>query len=279
MNSYIKSLKEEGYVSLREEYYDNLNSFPTLGKANHTTTQDPDAVDKEDQTINGDDDDETEEGVEELTAETTAKELGGTADDESTTGEPLYEKLQDLSVQSPPGQVAQEEHPTEQVIQEEQTSDKQTKIDSTDNEHLNDELQVPSVQSPLEQVGQGEQPLEKQTRHDSNDTKLTGTKMKIPYTHLKKGKDVPNPIPIISTEESVKNVQNRLNSDKVTVSLLKPPSSKSPATPTTPNQALFPPQSPSLAISPSSNPSQGLSVLEFPLIRFITESDPSVMKR
>ena len=67
MNSYIKSLKDEGYISVRDEYYDNLNSFPTLGKTNKPNVQDPDTIDSEDQTINGDDYDETE--VEKSTAE------------------------------------------------------------------------------------------------------------------------------------------------------------------------------------------------------------------
>ena len=64
MNSYIKSLKDEGYTSLREEYYDNLNSFPAIGETKQTNVQDPDMIDNEDQTTNGDDDNETE--VEEI---------------------------------------------------------------------------------------------------------------------------------------------------------------------------------------------------------------------
>ena len=50
MTNYIKSLKDEGYTSLRDEYYDNINSFPSLGKPVKTNVQDPDTIDKEDQT-------------------------------------------------------------------------------------------------------------------------------------------------------------------------------------------------------------------------------------
>ena len=60
MNAYIKSLKEEGYTSLRDEHYNSLNSFPALGKKDSNKPLDPDPVDIEDQTTNGDDEGESE---------------------------------------------------------------------------------------------------------------------------------------------------------------------------------------------------------------------------
>ena len=57
MNAYIKALKAEGYTSLRDEHYDKINSFPVLGKKDSTIPQDPDTIDKEDQTIDEDNDD------------------------------------------------------------------------------------------------------------------------------------------------------------------------------------------------------------------------------
>ena len=64
MNAYIKSLRDEGYVSLRDEFYDNINAFPTLGKKDSVKTPDPDTIDIEDQTANMDDDGESEEAPE-----------------------------------------------------------------------------------------------------------------------------------------------------------------------------------------------------------------------
>ena len=98
--------------------------------------------------------------------------------------------------------------------------------------------------------------------------------MKVPHTQVKKVKDAPIPITIESSDDSVQNVQTRLRACSVSVSMLKPPSGKPPSTPTTPNQALFPSKLPSQPASPSTKPNQGLSLLEFPLIRFITESTP-----
>ena len=56
--------------------------------------------------------------------------------------------------------------------------------------------------------------------------------------------------------------------------MLRPPSIRLPTTPTSPNQSLFPSQPPPSALSPSSKASQGLGLLEYPMIRFITENRP-----
>ena len=77
MNAYIKTLKDEGYTSLRDEYYDSFNSFPVLGKKDSNKPLDPDTVDIEDQTANKDDDGENEEAEvseESIPGETTPEE-------------------------------------------------------------------------------------------------------------------------------------------------------------------------------------------------------------
>ena len=57
MNAYIKSLKEEGYTSLRDQHYDTFNNFPALGKKDTNNTPDPDTTDVEDQASKEDEDD------------------------------------------------------------------------------------------------------------------------------------------------------------------------------------------------------------------------------
>ena len=111
MSSYIKYLREEGYISLRDKHYESINAFPALGEDPKDTTQDPDIVDKEDQASNDNDDelddngttaDSTPKVAEEETMEDTVR--GAAVDNPSTkeddtegdptTGEPHAEKLQ-----------------------------------------------------------------------------------------------------------------------------------------------------------------------------------------
>ena len=97
MTSYIKSLKDEGYTSLKDEYYKNLNSFPTLGKPIEPNGQDPDLIDREDQTNNADDDDETK--VEKSTAEDISNECSILATS-SWSPLPSYNPLRDHTMTS-----------------------------------------------------------------------------------------------------------------------------------------------------------------------------------
>ena len=60
MNAYIKSLKDKGYTSLRDAHYDEINSFPALGKNNSSEPLDPDTVDMEDQIANDNEEGESE---------------------------------------------------------------------------------------------------------------------------------------------------------------------------------------------------------------------------
>ena len=55
---------------------------------------------------------------------------------------------------------------------------------------------------------------------------------------------------------------------------MKPLPGNPPVTPTSPNQNLFPSRIPSQSASPTTKPNQGLNLLEYPLIRFMTESTP-----
>ena len=98
--------------------------------------------------------------------------------------------------------------------------------------------------------------------------------MKVPNIQVKKVKEAPNPITVEPSEDSVKNVPNKLRSCSVSVPLITTLPGKPPLTPTTPIQTLFPSKIPSQLASPTTKPNQGLSLLEYPLIRFITESTP-----
>ena len=64
MNAYIRSLREEGYTSLRDAHYDTFNNFPALGRKDNNKSPDPDTTDLEDQANDDDLDDETEKAGE-----------------------------------------------------------------------------------------------------------------------------------------------------------------------------------------------------------------------
>ena len=141
MNAYIKSLKEEGYISLRDEYYDTFKSFPALGKKDTTKPLDPDTIDLEDQSISEDDDDEsgrTREPVE--SSETTqVEELSQTETSKDTAQVPL-----DQTPLSPTEQTTEEN----QVKGLQQGNDQSKELPTDTNE-----------KAPTLQVKQGEESL------------------------------------------------------------------------------------------------------------------------
>ena len=252
MTSYIKSLKDEGYTTLREEYYNNLNSFPSLGKPIEPNDQDPDLIDREDQTNNADDDDEID--LEQSTAEDNSKETD--------------------SVESPatgdtPSTVTDSEEP---VSAEEPSA----------GQHLDkDPLVLPEhplpegetqVKPPSELESHSEPPPHTQILTETKDKRPLGTKMKVPTIQVKKSKEVHNPPNSDSLEEPVKPVQSKLK--PCSVSLLKPLPGNPPLSPTSQNQSLLSPKTPSQVGSPTTKPNQGLNLLEYPLIRFMTEQAP-----
>ena len=60
MSSYIKSLRDQdGYISLRDKHYEDINAFPALGDNMNDIIQDPDTADDEDQAGNHEDDEMT----------------------------------------------------------------------------------------------------------------------------------------------------------------------------------------------------------------------------
>ena len=60
MSSYIKSLRDQdGYISLRDKHYEDINAFPALGDNVNDFRQNPDTVDEEDQAGNDQDDETT----------------------------------------------------------------------------------------------------------------------------------------------------------------------------------------------------------------------------
>ena len=119
---------------------------------------------------------------------------------------------------------------------------------------------------------QKETQLNKQTPNVTKDKRSLGTKMKVPNIQVKKVKDPSNSGTEDSLEGSVKSVQNKLKS--CSVCLMKPLPGNPPVTPSSPNQTLFPSETYSQSTSPTTKPNQGLNLLEYPLIRYMTESTP-----
>ena len=60
MSSYIKSLRDQdGYISLRDKHFEDMNAFPALGADTNEYQQDPDVADDEDQSENDQDEETT----------------------------------------------------------------------------------------------------------------------------------------------------------------------------------------------------------------------------
>ena len=107
MSSNIKSLRDQdGYISLRDKYYEDINAFPALGDDVNDFRQDPDTVDEEDQAGNDQDEETThsetsaiptpKEAEVELTEETTDKE------DEDTPPTKGDDLVRDSTPDNPP---------------------------------------------------------------------------------------------------------------------------------------------------------------------------------
>ena len=184
MNSYIKSLKDEGYISLRDEYYDNLNSFPSLRKTAGPNAQDPDTIIKEDQTNNDEDDDKTEEVSK--TAEKTQQEPN--TGKSPPTGNTLTEKPvgshheESAAADEPPTGLNINEDsqaPPEQPLPERETQDTQVPPEQPLPER---ETQV---KTPTELENQKATQLNKLTTKETKDKKTIGTKMKVPNIEVK----------------------------------------------------------------------------------------------
>ena len=268
MNAYIKSLREEGYTSLKDLHYDTFNNFPALGRKEPNKTPDPDTTDLEDQLNDDDDDDEPDKQAElvdptektqaegtsqtdpaepvETTQEDTTSTTDPTEPDETTQEEEVPrtdpEKSNEISLTKTPNDTTPTD-PTEpdETTQEEEVPltdpKKSNKISLT--KTPNDTTPAPPDQSPT--------PPTKQTPDEEN-------------LDSKDATDIPPKSRVRGFSVSMK-------------SMLKPPSSRLPTTQTSPSQFLFPPtQPPPSTPSPSSKSTQGLGSLEFPMIRHMTEN-------
>ena len=243
MNSYIKSLREEGYISLRDKYYDSLNAFPALGEKATDTSQDPNIVNTEDQTGNNDDD---ELNKEETTVESTLKEAEkeekvsddpstGSLEDDPTTGEPHTEKPQ-----TPTGDQAPT-HPPKQ---------------STTKDHVTN-------------AGEGLEKGPLLEKEDKPEEPTKGTREKVPTLQVKHTEEPLNLEKRDTNKDSAKDIQGRLRS--CSVSLLRP-LSKLSITLSSPNHTPVSPNGNQAGVSPTTN--QGLRLLEHPLIKYLTEAIP-----
>ena len=238
MNDYIKSLKDEdGYTSLRDQHYNSYNNCPALGRKETNKTLDPETTDLEDQAIDDDNDDESDKTGESVDPNEK------TQVEETTLPDP--EKSAETSLEEATSQ-------TDSVDPDETTTEAENSL--TDPEKANETNLVEEI-SLVETTND--------TTHDSPDqTPLPPTKQ----TPEDENKDPSDAVDI----PPINRVRGCLVSMK---SMLKSPSIRLPTTPTSPNQSLLPPsQNPLSAPSPSSKTPQGLGLLEFPMIRHMTEN-------
>ena len=211
MNEYIKSLKDEGYTSMRDQHYDTFNNFPALGKKDTKDSPDPDTTDIEDQTSKEDEDDETR------TTGETAESNETTQVDEISLTEPVesvetpQEEEASLADPMEPGETTQVEEISLDLVESNETiQDRETSLTETSK----DTSLAPPDQTPL--------PPTKQTLEDKSEPTDAA--------------DKPIAVKVKGCSVSMK-------------SMLKPPSIRIPTTPTTPNQSLFPPPPPASLIS------------------------------
>ena len=231
MNAFIKSLREEGYTSLKDQHYDTFNNFPALNRTETNKTPDPDTTDLENQYKDGDDDDESDKSAElvDPNKQTLAEEISPT--------DPVK-----------PVETAQEEttSPTDPTKPDETTQDEEVP------------LTVPEKSNEISP-----------TKTPNDTTPAPPDQSPIPPTI--QTPDVENLDPKDATDIPPKS---RVRGCSVSMkSMLEPPSSRLPTTPTSPSQSLFPPsQPPQSTPSPSSKSTQGLGLLEFPMIRHMSEN-------
>ena len=115
MNAYIKSLREEGYTSLRDTHYDTYNNFPALGRKENNKTPDPDTTDLEDQANNDNHDDEFEKAGETADPNEKTQEEEFSLTDPVEPAETVQEERTPLTDPVEPDETTQEEetYPTD----------------------------------------------------------------------------------------------------------------------------------------------------------------------
>ena len=211
MNAYIKSLKEEGYTSLRDQHYDTFNNFPALGKKDTNNTPDPYTTDVEDQASKEDEDDET-------------RTTGETVESNETT------QVEEISLTEPVESA--------ETLQEEEAS-------LADPIEPGETTQIEEISLDLAESNETTQEEETSPTETSKDTSLAPPdKTPLPPTKLTL-EDKSEPLDAADKHTTVK-VKGCSVSMK---SMLKPPSIRLPPTPTTPNQTLFPPPLPAPPVS------------------------------
>ena len=230
-------MREEGYTSLRDLHYDTYNNFPALGRKETNKTLDPETTDLEDQAIDDDYDDESEKSGEPVdpSEKTQVEEI--TLTDTGESAETSQEAVISQTDLTEPDETTHDEETslTDTEKPNETTQEEEIPLEETPN----DTTHAPPDQTPL--------PPTKQTPEDENSD---------------------------PSDAADTNTTSRTRACSVSMkSMLKPPSIRLPTTPTSPNQSLLSPSQPPLTTpSPSSKTTQGLGLLEFPMIRHMTEN-------
>ena len=261
MTSYIKSLKDEGYTSLRDKHYNKLKSFPALGKVPPIITLNPDVTDRENQADNDDDDEGGE--VEKTTATNGTKEpqVAGVSPSKLQQDE----KTQKTSTK-PPSQ--QEKHTGTSMTSSETdpiTENPDNLPDKpTGEQTVHDNHPTPPIDSsepptetlhnlakttPNDQADQDDQ-TKAQTKDDPTNNRAPESRMKLPQIQVNKSKE--EPILLVNhPTDPINTSKLKVKNSYVTVSGIRAPSSKSPRTPASPSQVFFGPLPPSRSPSPS----------------------------